>query len=95
MNELKEYAQKKGITIREAAIMNSSEVKQATQSLVGKVDAVFSPIDNTVATAMPTIVDVLNNAKIPYYVAADSMAVDRLATDGINYVELGVQTGKW
>lgn len=92
--ELKEYAKEKNIEIVEATIMNSSEVQQAAQSLVGKVDAVFSPIDNTVATAMPTIVEVLNKAKLPYYVAADSMVADGgLATDGVNYVALGKATG--
>ena len=92
---LKEYAKKNGMTVKEATIMNSSEVKQAAESLVGKVDAVFTPIDNTVATAMPTIVDVLNKAKIPCYVAADSLVADGgLATDGVNYVELGRETGK-
>ncbi len=92
--ELKEYAETKGIEVMEATIMNTSEIQQAAQSLVGKVDAVFSPIDNTVASSMPTIVDVLNKAKIPYYVAADSMVADGgLATDGVNYVELGKATG--
>ncbi len=92
--ELKEYAKTKNIEVVEATIMNSSEIQQAAQSLVGKVDAVFSPIDNTVASAMPTVVDVLNKAKIPYYVAADSMVADGgLATDGVNYVTLGKATG--
>lgn len=92
--ELKEYAKTKGIEVVEATIMNSSEIQQAAQSLVGKVDAVFSPIDNTVASAMPTVVDVLNKSKIPYYVAADSMVADGgLATDGVNYVALGKATG--
>lgn len=94
MKDLKDYAKKNKITVVEATIMNSSEVKQAAESLVGKVDAVFSPIDNTVATAMPAIVDVLNKAKLPYYVAADSLVADGgLATDGVNYVELGYETG--
>ncbi|QHI72399.1 ABC transporter substrate-binding protein [Aminipila terrae] len=94
INELKKYAKSKGIEVVDATIMNSSEIQQAAQSLVNKVDAVFSPIDNTVASAMPTIVDVLDKAKIPYYVAADSMVADGgLATDGVNYVELGKKTG--
>lgn len=94
IKELKEYAKTKGIEVVEATIMNSSEIQQAAQSLVGKVDAVFSPIDNTVASSMPTIVDVLNKAKLPYYVAADSMVADGgLATDGVNYVALGKATG--
>ncbi|MFV0517272.1 MAG: ABC transporter substrate binding protein [Aminipila sp.] len=94
VKELKEYAKGKNIEVVEATIMNSSEIQQAAQSLIGKVDAVFSPIDNTVATAMPTVVDVLNKAKLPYYVAADSMVADGgLATDGVNYVALGKTTG--
>lgn len=94
IDELKGYAEAKGIEVVEATIMNTSEIHQAALSLVGKVDAVFSPIDNTVASALPTVVDVLNKAKIPYYVSADSMVGDGgLATDGVNYVELGKATG--
>lgn len=94
IKELKDYAKTKGIKVVEATIMNTSEIQQAAQSLVGKVDAVFSPIDNNVASSMPTIVDVLNKAELPYYVAADSMVADGgLATDGVNYVELGKATG--
>lgn len=95
IKNLKDYAKANGMDVQEATIMNSSEVKQAAESLVGKVDIVFAPIDNTVATAMPAIVDVLNKEKIPFYVAADSMVADGgLATDGVNYVELGIETGK-
>lgn len=95
VEELKKYADEKGIKVVEATIMNSSEIQQAAQSLVGKkVDAVFSPIDNTVASAMPNVVQVLNQSKVPFYVAADSMVADGgLATDGVNYVELGKATG--
>lgn len=95
VEELKKYADEKGIKVVEATIMNSSEIQQAAQSLIGKnVDAVFSPIDNTVASAMPNVVQVLNQAKVPFYVAADSMVADGgLATDGVNYVELGKATG--
>ncbi len=94
IRELNEYADKHGLKVVEAGIMNSSEIQQAAQSLVGKVDIAFSPIDNTVASSMPTIVDVMNKNKIPYYVAADSMVADGgLATDGINYPALGKETG--
>ena len=94
IEELKAYAKEKNIKLVEATIMNSSEVQQAAQSLVGNVDAVFSPIDNTVASALPTVVKVLNDAKLPHYVAADSMVADGgLITDGINYEALGRETG--
>lgn len=95
IEELRAYAKSKNIELVEATIMNSSEVQQAAQSLVGKVDAVFSPIDNTVASALPTVVKVLNDAKLPYFVAADSMVADGgLITDGINYEALGRETAE-
>lgn len=93
IDNLKEYAQKNGIKVVEATVTNSSEVQQAASSLVGKVDAIFSPIDNTVASAMPVVAQVANQAKIPVYVGADSMVKDGgLATYGIDYVVLGQET---
>ncbi|MGI6307468.1 MAG: ABC transporter substrate-binding protein [Dethiobacteria bacterium] len=95
INDLKEYAQKNGLTVVEATVTNSSEVQQAAQSLVGKVDAIFSPIDNTVASAMPVVAQVANRAKVPVYVGADSMVADGgLATYGINYTVLGQETAE-
>lgn len=93
VNNLKEYAEKNGMKVVEATITNSSEAQQAASSLAGKVDAMFSPIDNTVASAMPIVAQVANKAKIPYYVGADSMVKDGgLATFGINYTVLGQET---
>jgi putative ABC transport system substrate-binding protein len=93
INNLKEYAQKNNLTVVEATVTNSSEVQQAVNSLVGKVDAIFSPIDNTIASAMPVVTQTANKAKIPVYVGADSMVKDGgLATYGINYTVLGKET---
>ncbi|MDD3364927.1 MAG: ABC transporter substrate-binding protein [Syntrophomonas sp.] len=95
VNNLKEYAQKNGLTVKEATVTNSSEVQQAASSLVGKVDVIFSPIDNTVASAMPVVAQVANRAKTPVYVGADSMVKDGgLATYGIDYTVLGQETAK-
>ncbi len=77
----------------EATVTNSGEVTTAAQSLIGKVDAIFAPIDNTVAYAMPNLAQIANEAKTPVYVAADSMVADGgLATVGVNYTQLGKQT---
>lgn len=93
ITNLKEYAQKNNLTVVEATVTNSSEVQQAVNSLVGKVDAIFSPIDNTIASAMPLVSQTANKAKIPVYVGADSMVKDGgLATYGINYTILGKET---
>ena len=95
INDLLEYANEKGITVIESPVTNTSEVAQATQYLASKADAVFSPIDNTVAASMPIVVEILNKSKIPFYVGADSMVNDGgLATYGINYEILGKETGK-
>lgn len=93
INNLKQYAQKNGLKVTDATVTNSSEVQQAAISLAGKVDAIFSPIDNTVASAMPVVSQVANKAKVPVYVGADSMVADGgLATYGINYQVLGQET---
>lgn len=93
VNNLKEYATANGMEVIEATVTNSSEVQQVTQSLVGKVDALFSPIDNTIATALPVVSQISNKAKVPFYVGADSMVKDGgLATYGINYSILGKET---
>ncbi len=95
VDDLKAYAKKKGMKVEEAAVTNSNEIQQAAQSLAGKCDAVFSPIDNTVASAMSVATDVFVGAKIPFYVGADSMVKDGgLATYGIQYESLGAETGK-
>lgn len=95
IEDLKTYAKKNNMKVVEAAVTNSSEIQQAAQSLTGKCDAVFSPIDNTVASAMSVASKVFTDAKIPFYVGADSMVTDGgLATYGINYESLGAETGK-
>jgi putative ABC transport system substrate-binding protein len=95
IDDLKEYAKANGLEVVEAPVTNSSEVQQAASFLAGKCDAVFSPIDNTVASTMPVAAKTFNEAKIPFYVGADSMVNDGgLATYGINYTILGEETGK-
>lgn len=93
INNLKDYAKKNNMTVVEGTVTNSSDVQQTVTSLVGKVDAIFTPIDNTVASAMPVVAQIANKAKIPVYVGADSMVKDGgLATYGINYDVLGKET---
>ena len=91
---LKAYADAKGLKVVESAVTNSSEVQQAAQYLADKVDVVYSPIDNTVASAMAVATEGFNSQKIPFYVSADSMVADGgLATYGIDYTVLGKETG--
>lgn len=92
---LKEYAAANGCEVVESTVTNTSEVQQAAQYLADKVDVVYSPIDNTVASSMAVATEIFNNAKIPFYVSADSMVQDGgLATYGIDYTVLGKETAK-
>ena len=92
---LKDYAAKNGYKVVESTVTNTSEVQQAAQYLADKVDVVFSPIDNTVASSMAVVTDIFNKANIPFYVSADSMVADGgLATYGIDYSILGKETAK-
>nr|WP_312578202.1 ABC transporter substrate-binding protein [Sedimentibacter sp.] len=92
IDRAKEYCDENGFKYIEATITNSSELLQATQSLVGKVDAIFTPNDNTVASAMSVLSSEAIKAGIPVYVGADSMVKDGgFATVGIDYKVLGRQ----
>ena len=85
----------KGVQYIETCVVNSGEVTSAAQSLIGKVDAIFCPIDNTVAYAMPNLAQNAIQPNRPVYDAADSMVNDGgLATVGVNYTQLGVQTAQ-
>lgn len=89
------YCDANGIPYKEAAITGVGELQSAAQSLVGKVDAFFTPNDNTIASAISIYMQVANDAGMPIYVGADSMVADGgLATVGIDYTVLGRQTAQ-
>lgn len=91
---LRPALREKGIEAVESTVTTPGEVQMAAQNLVSKgVDAIFVPIDNTVASAMGVLADEAIKAGKPVYVAADSMVNDGgLATVGVNYTNLGTQT---
>lgn len=94
VNIAKDDAASLGYSIVEATVSNSSEVNQAAQSLVGKVDAIWLPTDNTVASSIAAIIKVANSAKIPVVAAEKGMVEGgSLATLGISYSDLGYQAG--
>ena len=71
----------------------SGEIVEAAASMVGRVDAVFTPTDNVVMAAEVTVAETLNEAGIPHYTGADSfVAAGAFATCGVNYTELGTYT---
>ena len=91
----KEVAGDLGLEIVEASVATSSDVSQAAASLVGRVDAIYIPTDNTVVSALETVLQVAEDNKIPV-IAGEGDSVERgaLATLGIDYYELGKQTAE-
>jgi putative ABC transport system substrate-binding protein len=93
--EVKNIAEKLKMQVVEATPNNSSEVLQAAQSLVGKVDAIFVPTDNTVVSGLEAVIKVANENNIPLFVGeSDSVKRGALATIGVDYYELGRKTGE-
>ncbi len=86
-------AEKMGYKTELVTISEISELQQAAQKLAQDVDAIYVPIDNTIAQAMQTLAQVGIEHKIPIYTGADSMVNDGgFATVGIEYRQLGKQT---
>ncbi|MDK8181103.1 ABC transporter substrate-binding protein [Paenibacillus sp. UMB4589-SE434] len=86
---------KLGVEVVKAPVANSSEVKQATESLAGKVQAIYVPSDNTVVSALATVISVASDIKIPTFVAdKDSVKNGGVASYGFEYFDLGYSTGK-
>ncbi len=90
---MKGYLEGAGLSYTEGAVTTSADVQTSARNLLGKCDALFVPIDNTVASAMAVLADEAIQAKKPVYVAADSLVADGgLAAVGVNYTNLGSQT---
>lgn len=83
-----------GLTYTEVTVTNSNDVQQATQAIVEKCDAIYIPTDNTFASAMPIVHGVTSQSKTPVICGESGMVQNGgLATLGINYYDLGYQTG--
>jgi len=86
---------KYGMTLVEAAAARTVDVGAAARSLVGKVDVIYTSTDNNVVSAYEALVKVGIDAKLPL-IASDTDSVKRgaIAALGVNYFDLGMQTGK-
>lgn len=84
----------KGVKVEVATVTSTNDVQQTMTSLAGKVDAIYLPTDNTVASTASTIGDVLKQAKVPS-MGSDAAVIDAaLFTYGVDYKAIGVQAGE-
>ncbi|OCA90641.1 ABC transporter substrate-binding protein [Bacillus sp. FJAT-27225] len=94
VDAVEELAKANGASIVEVSVSTTAEVKQAAESLVGRVDALYIPTDNTVVSALESVISVANDKKIPLFVGElDSMKKGAVAASGFSYYDLGYETG--
>ena len=90
--EAKEYLDAKGIAYIEKTGTTTGEITEAAASLVGRVEAVFTPTDNAVMAAEASVAELLNADGIAHYTGADSFVQSgAFTTCGVNYTELGTK----
>ncbi|MEQ6050144.1 ABC transporter substrate-binding protein [Lysinibacillus capsici] len=95
VSEVKKVMDEQGLTVVEASASTSADVKQATESLIGKVDAFYIITDNTVVSALESVIDVANTNKLPLIVGElDSVARGGLAAYGFEYFDIGYEAGQ-
>ena len=95
LKELKAELVKRGMIVVEAAAPRTVDIPSATKSLAGKVDVIYTTTDNNVVSAYESLVRVAQESKLPL-VASDTDSVKRgaIAALGMNYYDIGRQTGK-
>ena len=85
-----------GIELVVQSISNSSEVKQAAEAIVNRVDGIYLTTDNTVFSALPSLVAVFNKAKKPIFSGDVTGAKEGgcFMASGFNYYKAGYATGE-
>lgn len=95
IDAVKEAANGTSLSFVERTVSTSAEVKQAATTLVGEVDVIYVVTDNTVVSALDSVVEVANDQDIPLIVGEpDSLEKGGFATYGIDYYTIGYRTGE-
>ena len=96
VNVYQEKAADYGFTIEAVGVTAQSEVTQAVDNLIAKgVDCFSNLTDNNVVGVLGSILEKTNEAKIPVYGSEiEQVKLGCVAGAGLDYVQLGIQTGK-
>ncbi|WP_175615289.1 ABC transporter substrate-binding protein [Piscibacillus halophilus] len=95
IESVKELAEENGLDTTESTVSSSSEVKQAAESLVGKADVFLVITDNTVVSALETMLMVGQDHNVPVVVSEhDSVKRGGFAAYGFDYFDIGFEAGE-
>lgn len=93
--EYKELAPKYNFEIVDKGISQPSDIPMAANDLASKVDCISNLTDNTVVSSLPTLLDAAKKAGIPVFGSEiEQVKNGCVATEGLDYVALGKQTGE-
>lgn len=94
LNAVKALAPARNLQIVEASAGRTADVSAAAQSLVGKVDALYLPTDNTIISALGTVLAVGTDNKLPVFTGdTESVQKGSVASIGFDYFQVGLETG--
>ncbi|WP_019413726.1 ABC transporter substrate-binding protein [Paenisporosarcina sp. TG20] len=95
VDAVKEMLKDMDMSVVEASVATSADVKQATESLLDKVDSLYIITDNTVVSALESVISVANENKLPMMVGEfDSVKRGGLAAYGFEYFDIGYEAGE-
>lgn len=96
INMAKDQLKKVGVAFEEGSVNSVNDIQEIARGLVSKgVDFIYVPTDNILASALPALVGICDEAKIPV-VAADGVLLKKGATASVNieFYKLGVVSGE-
>lgn len=95
LENLKKELTPMGVKVVEAPAQRSTDIAMAARSLAGKVDLIYTSTDNNVVSAYEALYQAAKESDIPLLASdTDSVARGATAALGVNYHDLGVETGK-
>ncbi|MBE1554033.1 ABC transporter substrate-binding protein [Sporosarcina limicola] len=95
VDAVKELLKDMDMTVVEASVATSADVKQAAESLLGRVDSIYIITDNTVVSALESVISVANDNKLPLMVGEfDSVKSGGLGAYGFEYYDIGYEAGQ-
>lgn len=95
IDAIKKATEGTSLSISERTVATSAEVKQAATTLVGDADVFYIVTDNTVVSALESVIGVANEQDVPLIVGEpDSLKKGGFATFGIDYYTIGYRSGE-
>ena len=91
----KKELDKLGLEYTDFTVSSSNEIQSVVESAVGKVDALYSPTDNTIAAGASQVGQICKENKLPFVTGEEGMCMaGGLFTLSINYEDLGYAAGE-